>query len=383
MSRLFPFKPSDPLREVAIIGGGHQSAVGPAHISALRMLGIQVTAACFSRSPEVNQQSAIEYGLSSIRLFDSLQSLLTESRTELKTVILLTPTNQHLHQLLELATNFENIICEKSLATSYQDLFTHRNELRKSRIFAISNYTAFPMVQLARKLVADGSIGAPRYWHVEMLQSGFVMALQRNRTIQDWRTRDYELPTVTLDLGIHVEMLTHYILAQRPRAVSSIETSSRHLGVVEAVQAIGRYASGLTSQLRYGKGFAREQNSLGFSIHGDEGSLSWTIKDSESLYLASGDGEERRIGRHSTAYEMTNIGIRDRFKPGHPIGFVESLANYYLQINDCLTGASEDGNPSNVVELEEAIDDLSVLNSIHQAALNESWMRVETSRDTI
>ena len=81
--------------KVAILGGGSHSAVGRAHISAIRLLGnVSIEAGCFSKDPQKNQISGESYGVNSERIHPNLETLIKIEQHNLSTVIVLTPTQR-------------------------------------------------------------------------------------------------------------------------------------------------------------------------------------------------------------------------------------------------------------------------------------------------
>ena len=77
------------------------------------------------------------------------------------------------------------------------------------------------------------------------------------------------------------------------------------------------------------------RNGLRLRIIGDKGSADWIQNNSEELYLSYKNGTREIIDRGTKSLILNNSRY-NRYKVGHPAGFIEAFANLYFDIADSL-----------------------------------------------
>ena len=108
--------------KIAFIGGSITSAVGRAHKISAEMDGLfQLSAGCFSHDQEQNNASAASYGIESSRRYPNYRELVESEKKDIDLFIVLTPTDQHYSQILELAPMGIPIVCEKTITRNVQE----------------------------------------------------------------------------------------------------------------------------------------------------------------------------------------------------------------------------------------------------------------------
>ena len=103
---------------------------------------------------------------------------------------------------------------------------------KSSFLRSISNYTGYPMVEELKAIVSSGTLGDLCHIHCEMPQETYLRVDSEGKPIkpQDWRLKDdNRVPTVSLDLGIHIFNLIDYITEERPLKVTSTTSNHGHL----------------------------------------------------------------------------------------------------------------------------------------------------------
>ena len=194
-----------PKVRLGIIGGGLDSAVGRAHCSALALDGLyEVLIGCYSRDQERNLLSNRLWKAREVTNdFRSFLSL----KEDIDAVLVLTPTPSHFQIVSELLDLGFTVICEKSLTTnSPEALELLKASEKKHPIFVTFNYTGYPMVREMKSRISKNIYGNIHTVHIEMRQDSFTTTdgSGNPKKVQPWRLKDYEIPTVSLDLGVHV-----------------------------------------------------------------------------------------------------------------------------------------------------------------------------------
>jgi predicted dehydrogenase len=114
-------------------------------------------------------------------------------------------------------------------------------------------------------------------------------------------------------------------------------------------------------------------------IYGSEASAEWTQTNPEEVILSFADGHRQILDRASSV-NITNLKRYNRFKSGHPAGFIEAFANLYADIADCLHDYKITGHWSSdeVFSAELAVEGLQFLEAMVQSSQSKKWQYVQT-----
>jgi hypothetical protein len=102
----------------------------------------------------------------------------------------------------------------------------------------------------------------------------------------------------------------------------------------------------------------------------------------ESVKCADNRGRQFVIDRASEDAEIPRKNRYNRFKPGHPAGFVEAFANHYYDLADSLGEFKESGSWSSpwVFTLEDAEEGLIMLEAIADSSRRKAWQAVKINQ---
>lgn len=378
MTHTPPFTP--PLR-LGFIGGALHAAVGYAHfVSSTLDKRFTVAAGCFSRDAAMNAQTGAAYGVPPERVHADWATLLQRERGQIDAVVVLTPTPAHMPILAAALEAGMPVICEKALAGSAAEGRQLQDSVnRHAGFLAVTyNYTGYPMVRELREMIRQGMLGTVQQVHVEMPQEGFLRttngALPRP---QAWRLHDGPVPTVSLDLGVHAHHLVEFLSGQQALQVVSDQRSLGHFpGIVDDVTCIARYTNGLRVNYWYGKAALGWRNGLRVRVFGSAASAQWVQAEPEELSLHSADGRRERIDRGSSHLLIAQTGRYNRFKAGHPAGFIEAFANLYADIADQLRQPSPRTLGDYVFDAATATRGLEFLEAVDRSAHSGTWQNI-------
>lgn len=374
---------TQPLK-IGFIGGGLNSAVGYTHYTSSHLDGLfQLEAGCFSRNDTTNQATAARYAVPPARTYGHWRTLVEEEGTRLDAVVVLTPTPTHAEIVNELLAAGLPVICEKALATSAAECASiHGSVEANGGFLAVTyNYSGYPMFRELLSRCQAGELGHLQQIQVEMPQEGFLRRPKGFElpTPQAWRCIDYAVPTVSLDLGVHLHHLVDVLSGGRKALrVTSVEN---HYGlvadVVDNVNALMVYEQDLLVNAWYGKTALGRRNGLRVRVYGSEGSGEWLQCEPERLILAGVDGSMQLLDPGSAELREASRPRYQRFKPGHPSGFIEAFANLYSDIAAALwqrRGLSQ--RPAGPVRgAEHAMEGLALLEALHKAAGAGCWIK--------
>ncbi|WP_273428051.1 Gfo/Idh/MocA family protein [Chitinibacter tainanensis] len=361
--------------KLAFVGGGVNSAVGRAHLAALNMDGVfELVAGCFSKNPQINQQSAQTYGVSPDRIYSDFADLYRLEKGKIDAVVILTPTSAHFEPVMAAIQAEIPVICEKALVSTVADAETIRAAVVAKNGFLVTtyNYTGYPALREMRQRIQNGLLGRLCHFNAEMPQEGYVRVTADGKTIQPqpWRLSDGEIPTIYLDLGSHLHQISHYLLGLAPEEITAHHQSFGHFtDVIDYVDSSVIYKDKVFGKFNFGKSFLGKRNGLKISIYGSDASIEWVQTDPEQLKIAYRDGRIEFIDR---GYDMdAGAAIENcRFKAGHPAGYVEAFANLYLNIAVALKDYKKQGCWSSyeLFGADYSVDNLQFLSAMAKAA---------------
>jgi predicted dehydrogenase len=208
---------------------------------------------------------------------------------------------------------------------------------------------------------------------------------QGNKPVpQSWRLSDGEIPTLHLDLAVHLHQIVHYLTGQKPEAVVSDQNHYGWFsGVVDNASCLCRYTGDVQGQFWFSKSALGHRNGLRIRIYGDHGSAEWYQANPEELLLAYMDGRREILDR-AAAVEITNQRRYNRFKAGHPAGFVEAFANLYSDIADGLRQYQQTGawQSNEVFSAELALEGMQFLEAMVLSVKTRAWQDVGDTSQT-
>lgn len=368
-----------PLR-LGFVGGAVNSAVGYTHFNASRIDGhFRVDCGCFSRRPQINEETAQTYGIAPERTHATWHALLDSEQADLDAVVVLTPTPDHKEMVIAALDAGYPVICEKALAVSSEECCSIGEAVARNRGFlAVTyNYSGYPMVRELRRMIADGSLGTLQQIHIEIPQEGF---LRQAAAPQAWRLRDHAVPTVSLDLGVHVHHLVHFLTAGKAplEVVGDQGTYGPFREIVDNVYCLAHYEDGLTVQSWFGKTALGNRNGLRIRVFGSLASAEWFQMQPEDLQFNQADGRRMLLDRGSGDADLARQLRYNRFKAGHPSGFIEAFANLYADIAGQLRQHRSGGMTRSafVYGVEESEEGLRFLEAIARSAQTRQWETV-------
>jgi predicted dehydrogenase len=371
---------------LGFIGGSINSAVGYTHFVSSAMDNEWILdAGCFSTNTERNLESARVYGVASERVYDIWQDMVAKEKGRLDAIVVLTPTPAHFEVVMACLNEGIPVICEKSLATSSADAkkILETRDFRNGFLAVTYNYSGYPMVRELRTIIQGGTLGKILHFQAEMPQEGYIRVdAQGNKPApQSWRLSDGQVPIIHLDLGSHLHQLIHYLVGQKPiEVIADQDSYGWFSGVIDNVTCLCRYSERIQGQMWFSKSALGHRNGLRLRIYGSKASAEWYQMCPEELVLSYADGHKAIIDRASNV-AVANMGRYNRFKAGHPAGFIEAFANLYGDIADCLCQYRATGQwrSENVFSAELALEGIQMIEAMSTSVDRKTWQIVQVS----
>ena len=371
--------------KLGFIGGGINSAVGKVHFIASQMdKNFHVVSGVFSRDKIINYQTANLWAIEKNRTYSSIDKFIKYEKDKIDAVVLLSPSTDHFNVLLKLVKNRMPVICEKSFTTTLSEAreICKNAKKYKSYISLVYNYTGYPMIRELKELVRKKYFGDIKSIFIDMPQEGFI-TLDKNKKIirpQSWRLKDGKIPTLSLDLGIHLFHLLGFLIQNKPQYITGMENSYCNFKtIVDDVKCLIKLERNATAAIWYSKSALGKKNGLSISVYGEKASAYWTQENAEKLELNNKLGNKVIIDRGSHLSSIANKERYARFKVGHPAGFIEAFANMYCDLAEDIKYYKKNGKrkiADYIFDENNGLEGLSLLTKLSQASKKNNWIKI-------
>lgn len=312
----------------AMVGGGETSFIGPIHRMAVRMDDLaDLIDGCYSSA-------------------DDWRALLERVRGKADFISICTPNDSH-YEIAKAAMEAGfDVLCEKPLSLALSEA----EELEaiaaeKGRILGIPfTYSGFPMVKLARDLVAKGELGKICKIVLEYVQGSFrkidfTKPLdKRNGWKMDPKRSGPSC--VVADIGVHAFHMVEYVTGLETKEIladlSSYapgNTLDDDASILMRLAAPGGTETYAKATLAVSKIATGEENGVRLRVYGDKASLFWN-QEAPNYLSVKYPLEPERIYKRMAPYiaEASEASVRaSRIPAGHHEGFIEGFANIYKE----------------------------------------------------
>lgn len=368
-----------PPLKLGFVGGSIGSAVGNAHRIASGMDGsFRLESGCFSRNSDMNRASAEAWGVDRGRTYADLFEMLDGEKGRLDAIVVLTPVHSHASIIAACLEFGYGVVSEKPLAGTVDDCRVVFDALARfpGRFALTMNYTGYPMVREFRARIQRGDFGSVHSVRLTMQQESYVRRGADGMVPrpQAWRLEDGEIPTVSLDLGAHVVHLLQFLTGEWPsRVMARMASFGAFESVIDDVDVIIESSSGSSAHAWWGKSSLGYPNGLSVEVFGDDGSAKWVQSDPEHLHVRTTNGIDMTIHRGIAGCLVAGEMRYNRFKAGHPDGFLEAFANCYHDIASCWRGPNQGSRDPYVFGVDDGTRTIEVLRLVTRAARTPAW----------
>ncbi len=335
-----------------MVGGGRGAFIGAVHRMAAALDGqIEFVCGAFSSDPEKSRLSGEDFFLTPDRVYGSYQEMITRERllpsdVRMDFISIVTPNHMHYGPAKMALENGFHVVCDKPLCFDMeeaQDLVHLVNS--SGLLFALThNYTGYPMVKQARRMIKDGHLGEIRKVVVEYPQGWLHTLLEGSDNKQAaWRTDPTKsgIAGAMGDIGTHAENLAEYITGLKIKEICadvSIIVKGRLLD--DDANVLLRFDNGARGVLHASQISVGEENCLNIRVYGEKAGLEWHQVEPNTL----------RIKYQNKPDELYRTGVGElsreavahtRTPAGHPEGYLEAFANIYRNFAYCVRARIE------------------------------------------
>ena len=327
---------------LGIVGGGPKSWIGHVHrISSRFDNQYEIVAGVFSRNPSISKKFGKNLGISKDRCYSTYQEMANKEAKRkdcIMVVAIMTPPSSHQIIAEKFIDKNIHIISDKPFAGNLEQakkLYKKIKSNKKIKYALTHNYSAYPMVREAKKLVEKGKIGKIEYINVEYVQdwsSGKTITKKNSKKLLKWKIDNKIVGTsaVLNEIGSHAYHMAIYISGLKGKTIfADIKQISNKIKMDNNAQVMINFNNGAkgmfwTSVMARGGVYG-----LRIRIFGSKGSLEWIQNDPNYLKFNPSTGAVRLLERGFYNAEFSRNFSRIKF--GHPEGYLDAFANIYQE----------------------------------------------------
>jgi len=281
-----------------------------------------------------------------------------------------------------------NVICEKPLAFSLEQGKALREVANKSgKVFALThNYTGYPMVKEARRMVKDGELGKIIKIVAEYPQGYAITALkdEEDGAISNWRM-DPSISGVSNcigDIGSHAENLVRYITGlEIDELAAELSTFIPGRPLDDDGNMLVRYKGGAKGIIYASQVSTGDENNLNIRVYGTEASLEWHQEEPNDLIVKFAEAP-RQVHRRGNSYNSEVCANSQRLPFGHPEGFIEAFANVYLGAVEAIADEIEGNYPRSdgydYPNIDDGVEGMAFIEAaVKSSQNNAAWTKLD------
>ena len=378
--------------KAAVIGTGF---IVPAHVEALRRLGIEVVGVAGSSPERVRPKAE---ALRIRRVYADWRELIEDPAVDV--VHITTPNYLHYPMAKAAIEADKHVVCEKPLAMNSQESAELLELAEEAGIVHAVNYNIrfYPLCQEARARVARGDLG-----YVYIIRGSYLQDWLFYDTDWNWRLEP-ELGgslRAVADIGTHWLDLTSFITGLRVQAVLAdfrtfipvrkkpskpIDTfAGKELRPEDYIEqpihtedyatVLLAYENGARGVMTVSQVSAGRKNRLAFEIDGSKSSLAWDSERPNELWIGHRDGPNELLMKDPSlltpeAHQFTG------YPGGHNEGFPDTFKQLYHAVYRYIQ-AGDFTTPPDFPTFADGHEEILLCEAIERSAKEQRWVEVE------
>ena len=353
---------------LGMVGGGPGAFIGAVHRIAARLDDrYELVAGALASDPARALEGAREAHISADRSYGDYREMArreAERGDGIDVVAIVTPNHLHYPIAQAFLAAGIHVICDKPLTTQMEDALTLVKQVRTSGLlFGLThNYTGYPMVRMARELVAAGELGEVRLIQAEYAQDWLSTKLEDTGHKQAaWRGDPARAGAggALGDIGTHAHNLAAFISGLELAEVSA-DLSSFVAGrkLDDNVNVLLRYGSGAKGMLWASQVAAGKENGLMVRIFGTRAGVEFRQEHPNQLVFSPFGKAMQVITRGGAGSAGSAAAAHaTRIPPGHPEGYLEGFAQLYKDFAEQVIARWEKRTPNPLACLVPTVED--------------------------
>ena len=281
-----------------------------------------------------------------------------------------------------------NVISDKPMTLTYEQAVELREIVRKSGlVYGLThNYTGYPMVKEARRMVKDGELGRILKIVAEYPQGYAVGDVEGEGQgkISNWRSdpKVAGMSNCMGDIGSHAENLARYIGGlEIEELAAELTTFIPGRPLDDDGNMLIRYEGGAKGVLFASQISTGDENNLNIRIYGSTASLEWHQEHPNDLVMKFAE-QPRQILRRGNVYNGENCAKFTRLPFGHPEAFIEAFANVYLEASEAISDEVSGNYPRpegyDFPTVEDGVVGMAFIEAaVRSSQNNAAWTRLD------
>ena len=357
--------------KLSFIGGGINSSIGKIHIISSQLdNNFEIVSGMFSRDNHLNRKTSNLLKIDKSRIYNDINSLIKNEKKIVDAFVILAPTPDHFKILKTLINQNVNIIVEKPILSNLKEVKKLKILLKKfkKKIYLIHNYTGYPAVREIKELVRKKIYGKLLNINISMTQESFLRIQKKEQQVKKWRKNDGLIPHLFLDLGSHVFKLAQFLITENP---SSLFTDiSKYNNILVDAKMLIKYRNSKKGFFWISKSSLGNRNNLSIELYFEKASIKWSQEDFENIYISYKNGHVIKIDR-SVNSNILNEARYNRYRMGHPAGFIEAFANIYEDIASDFSNTKNDYTFNHL----DGFEIIKILDKCVISSLKQKWIK--------
>jgi len=376
----------------AVIGTGF---IGPAHVEALRRLGVEVVGIAGSRPERARPKAE---ALNIRKVYADWQELVNDP--EIDVVHITTPNYLHYPMAKAAIQVGKHVVCEKPLAMNSQESAELLQLATDAGIVHAVNYNIrfYPLCQEARARVARGDLG-----DVYIIRGSYLQDWLFYDTDWNWRLEP-DLGgclRAVADIGTHWLDLTSFITGLRVEAVLAdfrtfipvrkkptkpIDTfAGKELTPEDYVEqpihtedyatVLLAYEGGARGVMTVSQVSAGRKNRLAYEIDGSKLALAWDSERPNELWIGHREGPNEVLMK-----DPSLLAPEARDFAGYPGGHNEGFPDTFKQLYKAVYRYIRRGDvtaPADFPTFADGHEEILLCEAIERSAKEGQWVEVE------
>lgn len=321
------------------------------------------------------------------------------SRDDVHIVDISSPGDTHKEVALAAAAAGKHIICEKPLANTLAEAEEMVEAVERAGVknMVAFNYRRVPAVQLAKRMIEDGTLGEIYHFRAVYLQDWIIDP----EFPLVWRLRKEVAGSGPLgDLGAHIVDLARFLVGEITEVAGATKTfikerplpdedqgawgstageakAKGEVTVEDAAVFLAHFANGALGTFEATRFAAGRKNYNCFEINGSKGSLVFNLERLNELqYFNREDPEHAQGFRTIIVTEAAHPYLAAWWPPGHIIGWEHTFIH---EIKDFVEAVANDTPVA--PSFRDGLQTQSVLESVLESAARRAWTPVRSFLD--
>jgi predicted dehydrogenase len=377
---------------MGMVGGGRGAFIGQVHRMAANLDGkIELVAGCFSSDADTSRLSGEDFFLDPSRVYGSYVEMAAAEAAlpnseRIDFVSIVVRNNMHFDVAKTFLQAGFHVVCDKPLAYSLTQGLELSNIVSETGlVFALThNYTGYPMVKEARRMVRDGELGRLLRIVAEYPQGYAVGDVEGGGQgqISNWRSdpKVAGASNAIGDIGTHAHNLVRYVCGVEVDEMCAELTAfipGRELD--DDGNILIRFKGGAKGIIYASQISNGDENALSIRAYGTKASIEWHQEYPNDLIVKFANAP-RQVHRRGNDYLGAAAKANTRTPFAHPEGFIEAFANVYLAaaaaISDRIDGKPAPDDGYDFPTVDDGVAGMAFIETaVKSSKSNEKWIK--------